>query len=111
MLFDKGPYDVQGILDKCPNARALFVSATISQKAENHIRDDVCQGGRGQGGSAGAAAGGGGQLLMIRTAQKTRPAFQADFQLMKHESKVETMRRVGEQVRFVRWKLVQIIYI
>jgi len=99
-MFEKGADDVKAILQFCPNARALFVSATISEKAEGIIKNDVL------GGGGGGKGGGGGPLLVIRTNQKTRPAFQADFQLMKHESKVETMRRVGEQVQRTGKKIV-----
>jgi hypothetical protein len=34
----------------------------------------------------------------VQTEQKTRAAFQVNFLLHPHESKVETMRRISEQV-------------
>ena len=37
-------------------------------------------------------------LVQVQTEQKTRAAFQVNFLLHPHESKVETMRRINEQV-------------
>ena len=82
-LLAEQPDDVATILKLCPDAQPLFVSATISEETLVAIRGVL--------GSRGIPA-------VIRTEQKTRPAFQADFILSPHESKVDTMRRIQQQV-------------
>jgi hypothetical protein len=74
---------VNSVLNCCPNACPLFVSATVSIEAEDMIRNSVASLNKRN-------------LITIRTIQKTRPAFQANFILLPHESKLETMRRLEE---------------
>jgi superfamily II DNA/RNA helicase len=81
-LLAENPAEVETILKLCPSARPLFVSATIAEDTEVAIRRVL----------------GKGVPMVIRTEQKTRPAFQADFILLKHEQKVDTMRRIQQLV-------------
>ena len=74
-LLDDGDADIRAVLSKCPNAKALFVSATVSDRAMEGIR------------------GLGRKLTVIQTQQLTRPAFQVDFTLASWESKVRGRRR------------------
>ena len=81
-LLDDGDADIRAVLSKCPNAKALFVSATVSDRAMEGIRkvsnmaiEDIRK------------------LTVIQTQQLTRPAFQVDFTLASWESKVRGRRR------------------
>jgi len=85
-LLGESPSEVAAILTLCPGAQPLFFSATISDDTLVAISGVL----RSTGGSSPA---------VVRTEQKTRPAFQADFILKGHELKVDTMRRIELKVR------------
>ena len=90
------------ILSMCPNAQVLFVSATMDGRAIAKVKSVVFGGGRG-GGGGGAS---GRALVSITTDQKSRPCFQTNFTLAPHESKIETMRRLNENVQRAGKKLL-----
>ena len=97
LLDGQNPKFVTGILELCPGARPVYVSATVGQRAMAKIREITfgADGGRGGGGRA---AGEARELVTITTDQKSRPCFQCNFILRPYESKIETMRRLTQAV-------------